>query len=37
MKLTGSDEDVNFTYKYDDSAGNGAYVYVIGMFPFLAT
>ena len=31
-RLTGSDQDLNFTYKYENSAGVGAVVYVIGMF-----
>ena len=32
MKLTGSDHDLNFKYKYESSAGHGVNVYVIGMF-----
>jgi len=37
VKLTGSDRDLNYKYKYDSSAGKGIDVYVIGMFPSLAT
>jgi len=31
-KLTGSDLDLCYTYKYDSTAGAGAVVYVIGVF-----
>ena len=31
-KLTGSEKDFTFKYKYDSSAGHGIDVYVIGMF-----
>ena len=32
MKLTGSDHDLTFKYKYESSAGKGVNVYVIGIF-----
>jgi len=30
--LIGNDHDLNFQYRYDSTAGDGADVYVIGMF-----
>jgi len=32
VKLTGNDYDLNFKYKYDNSAGGGVNVYIIGIF-----
>ena len=34
-KLTGNDRELNFTYKYDSTAGKGVTVYIIGRFPSL--
>ena len=35
-KLTGDDHGLNFTYKYDSTAGKGVTVYIIGRFLSLA-